>query len=337
MNEHAHTPVVEPSAWKSAEIRHSARWIRTFSPQEREELAAAVAAVGQAQPFEFQASDFPLPTLGPALASVLDELEHGLGFVMLRGLELGPWSEQDIERLYAGIGAHLGRVITQNTRGERIGRVTDRGTDYARTGQRGHTSRGEILPHCDSADVVGLLCVRPAIRGGESRIASATAIYNEILAHHPEYLEVLHRGFRINLAGKGPTGDPEECSHQVIPVFSRFAGRVSCRYNRKQIEDAARILGTPLSDLERAAIACVGELAVREDLRLDMDFRAGDIQLLNNHCILHARAAYEDDPALPRLLLRMWINTPVSRPLAPELADRLNTGPRGEVAVLKAG
>ena len=38
---------------------------------------------------------------------------------------------------------------------------------------------------------------------------------------------------------------------------------------------------------------------------------------LNNHVINHARTPYEDDPALgrDRLLFRLWLSVPNSRPL----------------------
>jgi hypothetical protein len=64
-----------------------------------------------------------------------------------------------------------------------------------------------------------------------------------------------------------------------------------------------------------------------------MDFQPGDIQLLNNHCILHSREAYTDhaEAERKRLLLRLWLNVPNGRKLAPEFADRLNTGSRGGV------
>jgi len=330
-------PITDDTAWRGADLGVERDWIRPFTAIERQELRAAAESVRRRglAPFAFTAGDFALPTLGPALAGVRDTLEHGRGFVLLRGLDLDAMDAAAIDLLYAGLGVHLGTVITQNTRGDRIGRVTDAGTDYARTAVRGHTSRGEIRPHCDSADIVGLLCVEPAARGGLSSVASASTIYNAILAETPCLLAPLLRGFRINLAGKGPSGDPDECSRQRIPVFSACEGLVSCRYNAKQIEDAARILGEPLSELEREAVTRIGELAMRDDIRLDMDLRRGDVQLLNNHCVLHARGAYEDaaDGSQRRLLLRMWINTGM-RALHPALADRLNTGPRGEVAVL---
>jgi alpha-ketoglutarate-dependent taurine dioxygenase len=39
-----------------------------------------------------------------------------------------------------------------------------------------------------------------------------------------------------------------------------------------------------------------------------MQFEPGDIQLSSNHVTLHARTAYEDDPAAPRHLLRLWLS-----------------------------
>jgi hypothetical protein len=38
-----------------------------------------------------------------------------------------------------------------------------------------------------------------------------------------------------------------------------------------------------------------------------MDFRPGDMQWLSNAVIMHGRTAYEDDPAAPRHLLRLWL------------------------------
>ena len=66
-----------------------------------------------------------------------------------------------------------------------------------------------------------------------------------------------------------------------------------------------------------------------------MTFRRGDIQILNNHMILHARGGFENypEPDRGRNLLRLWVNLRDGRTLAPEFADRLNTGPRGGVMI----
>ena len=44
--------------------------------------------------------------------------------------------------------------------------------------------------------------------------------------------------------------------------------------------------------------------------RLEMEFRQGDIHILNNHIILHARTAYEDfdEEERKRHLLRLWLS-----------------------------
>lgn len=51
-------------------------------------------------------------------------------------------------------------------------------------------------------------------------------------------------------------------------------------------------------------------IASRPELYLDMELARGDVQLLSNHTILHARTAYEDhaDPARRRHLLRLWVS-----------------------------
>ena len=64
-------------------------------------------------------------------------------------------------------------------------------------------------------------------------------------------------------------------------------------------------------------------------------FERGDIQLLSNHSILHARDEFEDfdEPERKRRLLRVWLNFLDGRPLADRFADRFNTGPRNGIQV----
>ena len=324
-------PLDHPSVWRREDMEGRDDWIRTFSDAELEEIRAALPRRFGAP--GFGRADFPLPVLGPRLKDMVDELENGRGFVMMRGLDRLGLDPAGLRDVYWGVAQHMGRTISQNSTGALIGEVFDRGLDYADNNVRGHTTNAEIGPHCDTADIVGLLCVHPAAEGGESLIASSGAIYNEILAAAPHLVDALAAGFRIDLAGKGPTGAADEVTRARIPVFSWYAGRLSCRFNRKQIEDGQRKLGRSLSDKEQEAVETVERLALDPRFRLDMDFRPGDIQWLNNHAILHGRAGYRDsnDPERRRLLLRLWMNIPNGRPLAPTFADRLNTGPRGGV------
>ena len=324
----------DPTAWKATDYQDNEQWIRQFTEAELREINDATLNLKARgiEPERFTREDFPLSTLSAVLDDVHDELENGRGFILLRGLNVEDYDLETLKILYWGLGTHLGEIISQNAYGDLLGYVTDfegfaKGGYYDK-GVRGHRTRAHLLPHCDSSDTVGLLCVQPAKEGGRSMICSSMAIYNEILANHPEYLEPLYEGFYFDLIGKGKTKD--EISEHKIPVFSYYQGWLSCRFNKRQIELGMEKAGTPLNDLQQAAVDYVRELSIRDDLLLHMDFRPGDIQLLNNHCTLHSRGEYKDwpDDQRKRLLLRLWLNVPNGRPLAPEFANRLNTGSR---------
>src|SRR5690606_27297276 len=62
-------------------------------------------------------------------------------------------------------------------------------------------------------------------------------------------------------------------------------------------------------------------LSQSEKFSHTMMFEPGDMQLLNNHVTLHARTEFQDheEPDRKRHLLRMWLATPNSRDLSPQL------------------
>ena len=58
-----------------------------------------------------------------------------------------------------------------------------------------------------------------------------------------------------------------------------------------------------------AACDLLDELAESPAIHLDMEFRPGDIQFVNNHWIMHSRTAFEDfpEPENRRHLFRLWL------------------------------
>ncbi len=332
-------PVGDRSAWRGVDFANDDSWIYRLSQAEIDDLDGALGRVTEAElpPLEFTRDAFPLPVFGAGLAGILEELENGRGFALLRGIPVERYDEPSLYRLYWGIAVHLGDMISQNAKGDLIGRVEDQGVDILSVNARGYTTNAELHPHNDSSDIVGLLCVRRAKEGGESMIASAMAIYNEILAQHPEYLHALYDGFHYDVRGEGVTGQSNEVTRNRVPVFSYFDGRLSCRFNKRAIETAATKMGQPLTALEQAAIDTVARLTLDPAMRHDMSFQPGDMQLLNNHMVLHARNGFADWPERERrrLLLRLWVNRREGegRQLAPDFATRYNTGFRQGVAV----
>jgi len=57
---------------------------------------------------------------------------------------------------------------------------------------------------------------------------------------------------------------------------------------------------------------------------LNMILERGDIQLVNNLTVVHARESFEDhtDPDQRRYLLRLWLSSPVGRKLPEFLRER---------------
>ena len=89
--------------------------------------------------------------------------------------------------IFWGLGRYIGDPISQNAQGDLLGHVKDvGGLTYGAKNVRGYQTTAELNFHNDNCDVVEQLCFRKARTGGLSRIASAMAIYNEVLAKHPE-------------------------------------------------------------------------------------------------------------------------------------------------------
>ena len=331
------TPVTGPTVWRRVDVDADESWVYHLTESDIGTLESAAGAVLERglPPMDFERADFPLAALAGRLAPLLDQVENGRGFMVIRGLPVDRYDRPLIETIYWGLGCHFGMPISQNARGQRLAEVKDRGHNYTETNARGYTTRAKLLPHVDTSDMTALLCLNPAKSGGLSSLVSSAAIFNAVLARHPEYLDILFRGFHHDLRGEGVTGKIDEVTNHRIPVYSHYEGRLSCSFNFKIIESAGEKMGSPLSPEERAALEFILEMAEHPDFRFDMALRRGDIQLINNYTLLHYRSAYidHDDPALRRNMLRLWVNFHDGRPLEPAFADRYNTGARGGVAI----
>ena len=91
-----------------------------------------------------------------------------------------------------------------------------------------------------------------------------------------------------------------------------------------------------VTDRQKAALELLLEVANDPKVYLAMDFRSGDIQLINNFTTMHARTAFEDwpDAATKRHLLRIWLCVPDGLPLPQCFAERYGTveiGRRGGI------
>ena len=310
-------PITGPAAWRGAELTHNQSWLHHLTPDALAVIDAALAHLktgGQRFP-HFGKDHFPIHTLAADLARYADELENGRGFLLLRGLPVERYSEEDLNSIYYGLGLHMGTPVGQNPRGELLGTVMNVG-DVTKKTTRVYETNLYLPYHSDPSDVVGLLCVRKAMQGGLSSLVSVAAIHNQILAHHPEYIGLYYRPMYFeHLCESRPS---------LSPIFSHHQGKLSCRYLRQYLELGHEIMQQPLSNVEIAALDLFDEVMHDPAIRLDMMLEPGDIQFANNYAVLHSRTSFEDDPepSRRRKMIRLWLKMANARELAPEFPGR---------------
>ncbi|MFV1999744.1 MAG: TauD/TfdA family dioxygenase [Acidimicrobiia bacterium] len=318
-------PIDGPSAWYGRDMAdHPGKWLHELSPAEVAEINDSVAAVmeNQIDLLNIKRSDFSLPSLGPILDRIQDEVVSGRGFALIRGVPVHTYSRQESAIAYLGISSYFGWVIPQNAKGHVLGHVRDIGLDPKNPTHRLYGTRARHLYHTDSCDIVGLLCLQTAKSGGRSKIASSVTVYNEMLERRPDLVRVMEKPFYTDRKGEIPEG---KGPYYQMPVFNPYAGLLTTTYNRDFITAAQRHPAVPrLTDEQIEAMDLVDELADSDDIRLDVDFQPGDMQFIHNHQMLHARTPYEDypEPDRKRHLLRVWLAPPNARPLAPVIAER---------------
>ena len=325
-------PIESPAVWLGRDMAARNDWMYPLSRADILELEEAIARVRARglEMLKLQREDFKLPKLGAVLTGIRHELIDGRGFALIRGMPVDRWSREDIALAFWGMGRYLGEAIMQNRKGHVLGHVTDIGVDVDNPRFRGYQSAANLIPHTDIAsDLVALLCLRPAKSGGLSMIASASAIHNAILERRPDLARVLSAPYFVDRREEVPEGKKPYYS---LPVFNRHAGKTTVVYIRRFVESAQRFEEVPrLTGAQVEAMDLIDELAFDDDIRLDMDFRPGDIQIVNNLITLHSRTAYEDwpEPDRRRHLLRLWFAVQEGWPLPDVYFDRYEADAHG--------
>ena len=261
--------------------------------------------------------EFDHPLLNPVLADIFGTIVDGRGVVVVRGITADRYSEDDLERIHWGFGTHWGTAVMPQAAGSAIEHITrEPARDPARDVRRGSA----VALHTDFHDITALMCVQRGARGGMSRVASALAIHNEILAARPELLAPLYRGYFYASCGSPSRVNP--VTSYLIPVFSCAGDKVSCAYYRRFMTLAAANLGEVLPPDLVEALDYLDAAAQRDDMSLRFMLEPGEMLICNNFVTLHGRTEFEDTARESRRLLRLWLDAPASRPVIPALAHR---------------
>ncbi|WP_164658559.1 TauD/TfdA family dioxygenase [Tropicibacter sp. Alg240-R139] len=326
-----------PAAWVGRDLAERPEdWLYQLNPGDIKDLeqAARQFLTLDRDVGEITAEDFPLMQFAGHLSALRNKLLNGVGVEVLRGLPIERYDQRTAAAIFCGIGAHLGSARSQNAQGHILGHVRDVGRDPNDPTARIYQTSARQSFHTDSADVVGLLCLRDAKEGGDSLLVSAETIYNRMRATRPDLLALLFDPIATDRRGEVPDGmDP----YMTIPPFSWHAGRLTVFYQRQYIDSAQRFEGALLlTPAHVEALDLFDALANDPNLHITMRLHPGDMQFVYNHAMLHDRTGFVDwpDPNQRRHLFRLWLSLPGDRLLPPVFAERygdLTVGARGGI------
>ena len=305
------TPVHErifsgPGAWQRSDFHDESPCVYQFKPETLDELRSA--------PLE---EPFRLPSFEQDLETLRAELTQGRGFLLLRGITVDEFTQDELDRLYWGIGSLFGKLLPQNIKGDRLYSVRDEGAnlsrDYGVAGVRFSKTTERLIFHTDSApalmgntpDLVGLFALEVAKSGGASAVVSAKTVHNVILRERADYLRRLYRPFYFDRSVEWNPGEPRTFRSPVL----RFDKDLQVRYFRIYITKGHELNGPLLEHEDLAALDYFESVMARAELQVQFNMQRGDIQLANNLFVLHSRTAFEDwpEPRRKRHLKRLWI------------------------------
>ena len=123
------------SAWRGSELQDRDNWIIHLTHQDIGELDAALQtakATGKTAT-ALTREDFPLKHLPQTVAGWVKEVNHGRGFVLVRGLPVERYSDAEVRTIFWGLGLHLGVPRPQGKASQFMSEVRDAGGTYRST------------------------------------------------------------------------------------------------------------------------------------------------------------------------------------------------------------
>jgi len=310
MTEILREPVTTSATWLGPELQERPdEWIHRLTRDEVADLERALAhARATGKPMTRLArGDFPLPVLEPVIRDWLQTLQHGRGFLNVKGVPVERHSGEDAALFHWGLGLHLGTAVSQNAAGDLLGHVRDTGADPNDTSVRLYKTRVELLFHSDGSDLVGLMCIRQGRSGGENRLVSTTALYNEILRRRPDWVPLLYAPFHWDRNDEQAPGQPPTYE---LPICRYQDEKLSFFYIPWYIRKAQRHAHVPrLTPDQHALLDLIDAIAADPAFHIVMRLEPGEINYLKNNAVLHARSEFVDwdERARRRHFLRLWL------------------------------
>ncbi len=253
---------------------------------------------------------FALTQCRDVMAAVGRQLRDGIGLAVLDRVPVERFSVEENRALGWLLGSLLGRLVAQKWDGAMLYDVRDSGRALT-YGVRRSVTNLDLQFHTDAPwlaeppELVGLLCLNPALEGGLSRFVSLVTARDKLERRQPALLRRLYQPFPWDRQAEHAPDD-DKVARQ--PVFESAAGGLLGRYNQSLIENAEGLTGTRLDDDGREALAAMSDTLNSPALWVEFTIERGQLQYLNNRLFAHSRTPFRDaeEPGRKRHLIRLW-------------------------------
>ena len=293
-------------AWDKTLGKNPSEFIAKLSPESIDELRLNMANLK-----DKRINDFPLLS-GNIKRLKNEKIIHGVGLFIIDGNTFSGFTKSEVSNIYEIISMILGELLEQNIKGERIIKIKDKGKSLSTGGRYHQTSDGGSYhtdgPHwIQSPDILGMLCVNPALKGGTSKFISAYTIHNEILKKGIDKLKPLYENFFFDKREK-VTKDLRTISK---PVFNFVNDKLSCRFLKDYITTGHKIENVSLSISQKLSLNLIKNISEDSKNSLSYNLETNDMVFSDNHRLFHGRTAFKDldGSSKKREFLRVWIKT----------------------------
>ncbi|KAK0718698.1 hypothetical protein B0T21DRAFT_338425 [Apiosordaria backusii] len=267
-------------------------------------------------PVSLSRDTFPLSKeLSERLRRVSQDCYNGRGFSLIRGISPDRFTDEENVLIFGGISSYIAptrgfqdvhrELVTCHVLSE------DMRPGSKEQNLRPAFTNGRLAFHTDLSDILALHTLGGSDTGGETMIASACQIYNEMAESRPDLLEELAQNWAFFQMR-------DDYHTDGTPLLTNAPGdKLVFQFSRLPIT-GFRSLGAnpalpPPTEKRLEAMAKVEELAWKHAFPLPRE--PGDMAYINNLCLMHARSAFDVDEAgnpLPskRHLVKLMLHDP---------------------------
>lgn len=237
-------------------------------------------------------------------------LTEGTGCAVLDRLPMDRFSRDDAVAVYWLLGSLIAPPVAQKWNGLMIYDVRDIGAKHG-IGVRGSTTSAELNFHTDNSyalmppHIIGLLCCQTALKGGKSKLLSWRAVYNELLERCPHLLPRAFETFLYDRNNEHRSGAPKVMRKAPLNVKD---DDIQVYFSLTGIQDGYAMTGEEIDEDGQELLQAMKEIIADPEMCIELQFQPGQIQLINNRVIGHARTRFKDnsDHEKKRHLVRLW-------------------------------